>query len=75
MSKIFIFIFSSVRPKPLFWFRSDNDTKTFILADTVTNTETNTDESTLQKENLDTDSMGYFFHHNMVPKIKYAAKY
>ena len=45
------------------------------MVDTVTNTETNIDESTLQKEILDTDTMGYFFHHNMVPKTKYAAKY
>ena len=43
-------------------------------ANTVTDTETNT-ESTFQKKNLVTDSMGYFFHHNMVPKTKYAAIY
>ena len=38
----------SVRPKPLFWFRSDTETETKILsADAVTDTET-----TFQRENL-----------------------
>ena len=62
--------------KPLFWFRPDTYTETqiwpMLSADTVTDTKT---ETTLQRENLFTDIMGYFFHHKRAPKTKFAAKY
>ena len=57
-----------VRLKPIFWFRPDTYTETQIWQITKT-------ETTLQRENLVTDSMGYFFHHKRAPKTKFAAKY
>ena len=45
-----------------------------LWGNTVTDTETNT-ESTFQKENLVTDSMGYFFHPDKALKTKFTAKY
>ena len=57
-------LLSSVRPKPIFWFWSDTETQIGLIvsADTVTNTET-----TFQRENLVTNSMGYFFNHKRAP--------
>ena len=40
------------------------------LADTVTDTET-----TFQSENLEPNSMRYFFHPKRAPKTKFADKY
>ena len=31
--------------------------------------------TTFEKENLVTDTMGYFFHHKKAPKTKFAAKF
>ena len=58
----------SVPLKPLFWFRSDTETKTqidryFRLIPKP------------KRKNLVTDSMGYFFDHKRAPKSKFAAKY
>ena len=41
-----------------------------LLADTSTDTET-----TFQRENLVTDSVGYFFHHKGALKTKFAGKF
>ena len=40
------------------------------LADIITDTET-----TFQRKNPITDSMGYYFYHTRAPKTKFAAKY
>ena len=61
---------TSVRPKPLFWFRYNTDTETqigqYFRADTVTDTETR-----FQGENPVTN----FFYHQRAPKTKFVAKY
>ena len=63
-----------VRPKSLFWFRSNNETQTkigrYFSTDTVTNTET-----TFQRENLVSDSMVYFFHSKKALITKFVAKF
>ena len=62
----------SVWPKPLFWFRFNtvNPNWRILSANTVTDTET-----TSQRKNLVTDSIGYFFHHKRAPKTKFSATY
>ena len=56
----------------IFWFRSNTKTNTqigqyFRPISLIT-------ETTFQRENLVSNSMGYFFHHKRAPKTKFAAK-
>ena len=44
------------------------------LTDTFGRYRTDT-ETTFQRENLVTDSMGYSLHHKMAPKTEFATKY